>query len=102
MSTLHTINKSPFDRDSLGSCLRVIADDGAILLIEDGVYAAMQGTRVADAVAQAAGKYAVHVLGPDLAARGMNSEKVIEGIKVVDYDGFVDLVTEHDKVNAWL
>lgn len=102
MSMLHTINKSPFDRDSLGSCLRVIADDSAILLIEDGVYAAMKGTRVADTVSAAAANHSVYVLGPDLSARGMNSDNVIEGISVVDYDGFVDLVTEHDKVNSWL
>ena len=102
MSTLHTVNKSPFDRDSLGSCLRVIADDGAILLYEDGIYAAMKGTRFADTVAEAASKYSVYVLGPDLEARGMKSDNVIDGISVVDYGGFVDLVTEHDKVNAWL
>ena len=102
MSMLHTVNKSPFDRDSLGSCLRVIADDGAILLTEDGVYAAMQGTRMADTVAAAAKNYSVYVLGPDLAARGMSEDKVIDGISVVDYDGFVDLVTQHDKVSAWL
>ena len=102
MSMLHTINKSPFDRDSLGSCLRVIADDGAILLMEDGVYAAMKGTRVADAVAATASKYSVYVLGADLSARGMSDDNIIDGISVVDYGGFVDLVTEHDKVNAWL
>ena len=102
MSMLHTINKSPFDRDSLGSCLRVIADDGAILLFEDGVFAAMKGTRVADVVAAAAQKYSVYALGEDLSARGMNADNVIDGISVVDYDGFVDLVTEHDKVNSWL
>ncbi len=102
MSMLHTINKSPFDRDSLGSCLRVIADKNAILLMEDGVYAAMKGTRVADTVASAAAKYSVYVLGPDLNARGMNDDNIIDGISVVDYDGFVDLVTEHDSVNAWL
>ena len=102
MSMLHTINKSPFDRDSLGSCLRVIADNGAILLFEDGVYAAMKGTRVADAVASAASTYSVYVLGPDVSARGLSNENIIDGISVVDYDGFVDLVTEHDKVNSWL
>ena len=102
MSMLHTINKSPFDRDSLSSSLRVIADDGAILFIEDGVYAVMKGTRVADTLAAAASNHAVYVLGTDLRARGMSSDNIIDGISVVDYDGFVDLVTEHDKVNAWL
>ncbi len=39
------------------------------------------------------------VLEPDLEIRGVAG--VIPGIKVVDYAGFVDLVTEHDHVHAW-
>ena len=101
MSTLHTINKSPFDRNSLDSCLRVISDNDAILFIEDGVYAAT-GTSFSDAVKAAAKSHSVYVLGPDLSARGMKEDGIVKGVKVVDYDGFVDLVTENDKVNSWL
>jgi tRNA 2-thiouridine synthesizing protein B len=43
-----------------------------------------------------------YVLGPDLAARGMTEDQLIDGIKVVDYEGFVDLTTEHENVQAWL
>jgi tRNA 2-thiouridine synthesizing protein B len=32
----------------------------------------------------------------------MSEHQVIDGIGVVDYGGFVDLVTEHDKVQSWL
>jgi tRNA 2-thiouridine synthesizing protein B len=101
MSTLHTINKSPFDRNSLESCLRVISDNDAVLLIEDGVYAAT-GTSFSKVVAAAAKSHTVYVLGPDLSARGMKEDGIVEGVKVVDYEGFVDLVTENDKVNSWL
>jgi len=101
MSTLHTINKSPFDRNSLASCLRVISDNDAILLIEDGVYAAT-GTSFSDSVKAAAESHAVYVLGPDLSARGMKEDGIVQGVKVVDYEGFVDLVTEYDKTNSWL
>jgi tRNA 2-thiouridine synthesizing protein B len=102
MPTLHTINKSPFDRNSLGSCLRVISDSDTILLIEDGVYAATAGTTFSDAVKAAAKSHSVYVLGPDFSARGMKEDGIVEGVKVVDYEGFVDLVTENDKVNSWL
>ena len=40
MSVLHIVNKSPYDRNSLDTCLRLAAPGSAILLIEDGVYAA--------------------------------------------------------------
>ena len=102
MSTLHTINKSPFDRNSFGSCMRVISDGDAILFIEDGVYAATSGTSFSDAVKAATDSHTVFVLGPDLSARGMKEDGIVEGVNVVDYDGFVDLVTEYDKTNSWL
>ena len=36
----------------------------------------------------------------DQSARGIKN--VIDGISAVDYDGFVKLTTEHDKVQSWL
>jgi tRNA 2-thiouridine synthesizing protein B len=44
----------------------------------------------------------LYVLGPDLKARGLAAERIIDGIQVVDYGGFVDLTTEHDTVQSWL
>ncbi|MCP4407208.1 MAG: sulfurtransferase complex subunit TusB [Gammaproteobacteria bacterium] len=102
MSMLHTVNKSPFERNALDSCLRTAKKGGSILLIEDGVYAALQGTKTADNVAQAMSNFSFYVLGPDIAARGMAEGQVIEGIKIVDYDGFVDLVAEHETLQSWL
>jgi len=98
---LHTINKSPFDKGSLDSCLRTAKAGSAILFIEDGVYAATNGTAVAEKLKQAMGNVTVYALEPDLKARGV-ADKVMDGIKLVDYAGFVDLVAEHDKVQAWL
>jgi len=102
MSTLHTVNKSPFDRNTLEACLRLVNKGNAVLLIEDGVYGAMQGTSKSDVVKQALNDVAIYALGPDLKARGIDESKLIDGIKVVDYKGFVDLAVENDKVNAWL
>lgn len=99
---LHIVNKSPFERSTLESCLRVAPKGGAILLYEDGVYAARLGTAMADKVKAAANAYAVFVLGPDLAARGIAPDHVIEGIEIVDYGGFVDLVEEYGPVQSWL
>jgi len=102
MPTLHTVNKSPFERNSLDTCLRLAKQGSGILLIEDGVYAAVKGTAVSGKLEKATGDHKVYVLGPDLAARGMQADQVIDGIAVVDYAGFVDLAAEHDRVNAWL
>lgn len=99
---LHTINKSPFERNSLDSCLRLSVKGSPILLLEDGVFAATTGTSVSDKVAAAMNDHPVFVMGPDLLARGITDDKVAGGITVVDYAGFVDLVVEHGTVQSWL
>jgi tRNA 2-thiouridine synthesizing protein B len=98
---LHIVNKSPFTTSALQSCLRVAKAGSTILLIEDGVYGALDGTAVSDAVKTAAGACTVCALAPDVAARGV-AGKVLDGIELVDYDGFVDLVAADDGVQSWL
>jgi tRNA 2-thiouridine synthesizing protein B len=102
MPVLHIINKSPYDRNSLDTCLRVIRDDAAILLIEDGIYALRKNAAAADKLKAAVEKYRVFALEPDLKARGIDPEQAIEGVSLVDYDGFVELTTEYDKLQSWL
>ena len=102
MSILHTVNKSPFDRNSLESCVRLAAKGGAVLMFEDGVYGAMKGTSKSDMVSNAMKELTFYVLGPDLKARGVDEGKLIDGVKVVDYSGFVNLTVENDKVQNWL
>jgi tRNA 2-thiouridine synthesizing protein B len=102
MSILHTVNKSPFERTSLDSCLKFAQPGAAVLLIEDGVYAALTGTSAEDRVKDALNRVKIYVLGPDLKARGFAEGRLINGISVVDYAGFVDLAAENAKVQAWL
>ncbi|HDK37952.1 MAG TPA: sulfurtransferase complex subunit TusB [Thiolapillus brandeum] len=102
MSDLHTVNKSPFEKNSLESCLRLSKAGSAILLYEDGVYAALKGTAVENMIASAVSDKKVYVLGPDYKARGLADDRIIDGVEVVDYAGFVDLVEANDKVQAWV
>ena len=102
MSMLHTMNKSPFEKSTLDSCLRFAQQGASILLLEDGVYAAMRGTAAEEKMIAAGNSHKIFVLGPDLKARGLAVENVIEGIEMVDYGGFVDLTVSHDSVQSWL
>ena len=99
---LHLINKSPSERNSLDSCLRLAKSGGAILLIEDGVYGAIAKAEHAEMISSRMDDFTFYVLGPDVAARGLNDTPLIEGINVVDYEGFVDLVVEQDVTQSWL
>ncbi|MDH3692433.1 MAG: sulfurtransferase complex subunit TusB [Gammaproteobacteria bacterium] len=99
---LHIINKSPFERNTLDSCLRLAMPGSAILLIEDGVYAVLAKAAHADKIIGRMDDFSFYVLGPDIAARGLGDVPMIEGIDVVDYEGFVDMVAEHDATQSWL
>lgn len=96
---LHIINKSPYDRPAFDSVLKT--GEGTILLIEDGVYAAVKGGAVEAKLKTALGKFRIYALTPDIEARGF-AERVIDGVTQIDYAGFVDLVAENKTSQTWL
>ncbi len=102
MALLHTVNKSPFEKSSLSDCLRRAKSGSTVLLIEDGVYGALKGTSVSDELNNRSAEIKICVLGPDLAARGLSEKPLIDGLSLIDYDGFVDLVEECSSVQSWL
>lgn len=102
MPILHTVNKSSYERNTLESCVSKTTKGGSVLLIEDGVYSAVKGGAKAGVIENAMGGVSFYVLGPDIKARGLDESKLIDGIKVVDYSGFVELTVNNDKVANWL
>ena len=102
MSTLHTVNKSPFERSTFMSCLNHVEPGDTVLMIENGVVGARKSGAFASVLAKAMPGCKVAVLGPDLAARGLKESDLIDGVTVVDYGGFVDLAASHDRTHAWL
>jgi tRNA 2-thiouridine synthesizing protein B len=102
MSLLHIVNKSHFDRAALQTCLRLVKRGSGILLIEDAVYAAQKLEMVNQSLAGAMVGNAVYVLEPDIRARGIPIEWILDEITPVDYEGFVDLATQYDNTMSWL
>ena len=102
MSVLHIVNKSPYERNSLDTCLRLARPDSAVLLIEDGIYAVQKNGAAAEQLKNAMQQHQVFALAPDLQARGISEDSMLDGIQLVDYDGFVKLSTEYDKLQSWL
>ncbi len=98
MTMLHVVNKSPYDARNLDTASSIMKSDDSLLLIEDAVYGAVKNGKAASML----GGCKVSVLGPDLAARGITEDKLIDGVDVIDYAGFVDLVEANDKVQSWL
>ena len=98
---LHIVNKSPSQSRTLDSCLRLAQPGSAVLLIEDGVYAATKGNADASALHAACARLQVYALQPDCDARGITAT-LAEGITMVDYGGFVDLVAQRATTHSWL
>ena len=98
---LHIINKSPLERSTLDSCLAAAQPGAALLLIEDGVYAATRGNAAEAKLRAARARLELFVLAPDLEARGM-AQALVEGVKPIDYAGFVELVVQHKCSQSWL
>ena len=96
---LYMVNKSPLMTHNLETCLAIAAESAPILLYEDGVYGAMKGTQFSEQLEVALERHPVYALQADLEARGI--QRIVEGVQVIDYDGFVGLVEGHDVV-PWL
>lgn len=101
MPMLHIVNKSPYQSNALDSCLRLARPGSAVLLIEDGVYAATAGSAAQERVGAACAHLKIHALRPDMDARGL-SAKALEGVTLVDYAGFVDLAAQYHTSQSWL
>lgn len=101
MTTLHTVNKSPFTHSELESCLDICRTGDAVLLIENGVIAAKKGNLWHNHLTAAANKgIRVYALKNDLLARGLSAEQCAP-IKAIDYAEFVELTCNHQRTQSW-
>ena len=95
---LHTVNK-PAPHQSLELCLRFIAEDDIVVLLEDGVYNALSASPGAMKL-QDARIDRIVALQPDLIARGLESRHAPVA-EAIDYHAFVALCCQCDKVQSW-
>lgn len=99
---LHIVNKSPFEKSSLASCLRLSQPGSPVLLIEDGVYGALAGINNGLLPETANAERNVYALEPDLALRGIEHHRLLDYVKVIGYSDFVALTVEASAVQSWL
>lgn len=94
---LHTLSRSPAHA-ALRDCLAVLGPDDALLLLGDGVYAALAGSEAATLLA--ASGASLFVLDVDAALAGVQ-ERLLPEANLVDDDGFVALTERHSRQLAW-
>lgn len=102
MAMLHIVNKSPFEKIAFRSCLNHAKAGDSILMIEDATIGAIKASSFAETLIGALADKKVYVLGGDLAARGIHHSRMIDGVEIVDYAGFVDLAVNNETTQSWL
>ena len=100
MSTLFTVSQSWFDHPSIYENKVFAVGGDAILLIQDGVLALQSPIALASFTAKCLSNgIAVYALSDDCQLRGIESKCL--DVELVDYAGFVQLVSNHQKQLAW-
>lgn len=95
---LHTLNRAPGDVLCLTRCLNSLDSGDALLLIEDGVYAALNAYQ--NHFTSLPAEVRLYALEPDLVARGI-ADSLNAAFEPIDDAGFVSLACTQDKVISW-
>lgn len=94
---LFTLARSPQHCD-FPLLIKLVAPEDALLLMQDGVLAALEGSQACELLFQHI--QSVYVLSEDLAARGLVGQ-ISHNITLIDYTGFVALTEKHAQQTAW-
>lgn len=94
---LHTLAHSPWQCD-MATLLRTVRIGDDLLLISDGVIAALEGGQYLELLLNA--PITVHVLKEDIDARGLSGQ-ISSSVTRVSYNDFVSLVVKHETQMRW-
>ncbi len=94
---LYTLLQSPWQCD-LDSLLLLLCEGDDLLLLQDGVTAALTGSQMLNKLI--ASPATVWVLEDDVVARGLAAQ-ISSSFARLDYTGFVALTEKHQQHVAW-
>ncbi|EFM2063323.1 sulfurtransferase complex subunit TusB [Escherichia coli] len=94
---LHTLHRSPWLTD-FPALLRLLSEGDELLLLQDGVIAAVGGNCHLESLLNAPIK--VYALNEDLIARGLIGQ-ISNSVIRIDYTDFVRLTVKHTSQLAW-
>lgn len=94
---LHTLAHSPWQCD-MATLLRSVCIGDDLLLMSDGVIAALEGGQYLELLLNA--PITVHVLKEDIDARGLSGQ-ISSSATRVSYNDFVSLVVKHETQMRW-
>ncbi len=109
MDLIYMFGYSPRETRKLEALLPILkiqASAGknvAVVLMHDGVIGAEKRSKTPTSLHELVDlSVKVYALAPDLRARGMNPEALVDKIESIDYGQLVDLLAETPKIASWI
>ncbi|ALB64338.1 tRNA 5-methylaminomethyl-2-thiouridine synthase TusB [Cronobacter condimenti 1330] len=94
---LYTLSHSPWQCD-INALLRLVRSGDDLLLMQDGILAALNDSRFAAALLATPAR--VFALQNDVEARGVSAQ-ISGNIEMISYNDFVKLTVKHASQMAW-
>jgi tRNA 2-thiouridine synthesizing protein B len=94
---LHLISQSPIDS---GLLARLCAGDDAVFL-ENALLRLLNTGELNGVLSALLNTHQLYVLADHLAVRGISTEELVQGIRVIDYAQFVALTVKNSVIHSW-
>ena len=94
---LHLIYQSPLET----ATLQRTACGDSLLFLENALFRLLKTSSQASEIEKISHTHPLFVLDNEIEIRGIDSSELVAGIKIIDYQGFVNLTVEHPLIQTW-
>lgn len=81
--------------------LQRLNPDDSVLFVESAVLSLHKSSQSAKTILIYGQTMHFYALQADLLARGLAEDRVLDIVKLIDFQGFVTLTTEHPAIKSW-
>lgn len=94
---LHLISASPV----APAVLERIDSGSSVVFLENAVLSILSNGQLNARLAGMLADHRLYVLAADLLMRGIDADRIVQGIEVIDYQGLVGLTVAHPLIHSW-
>ncbi len=95
---LHLIFQSPIKKETLAR----IDDGDAVVFLQDAVLTILAQNAAAGLLMEKLSAKRLYVLSDDLEVRGLEQDRLISAIEVIDTAGLVELTVANEVIQSWI
>jgi tRNA 2-thiouridine synthesizing protein B len=94
---LHLISASPINR----AVLERIDPGSSVVFLENAVLWILGNGQLSERLSGMLAEHRLYALSADLLMRGIDADRIVQGIEVIDYQGLVELAVAHPLIQSW-